>query len=68
MEQPDIQTLMQMLRSPAGQRLMELVRQQDSPALQKAIAQQDYRQAQTLLSGLTQDPEAQSLLDQLKGS
>ena len=64
----NMQDLIRIANSPAGQRLMDLLQSNGGSALQQAMAEAaagDYRQAKAMLNSLLKDPEAKSLLEQL---
>ena len=70
MEQtPDLNQIMRLAQSPAGQQLLNILRRQDSQTLHTAAqlaAAGNYNQAKSLLSGLLANPEAKELLKQLE--
>lgn len=66
----DMQKLMQLARSPAGQKLMDALKQSDSGQVEKAAAlarNGSMDQAKNALSGLLDNPEIRQLLRQLEG-
>lgn len=63
-----LEDMMQLASSPAGQQLIQMLMNQDSAALQQAAqraAAGDLDGAKSAISGLTQDPKIQKLLEQL---
>jgi len=68
-QKPDLNQIMKIAQSPAGQQLLNMLRNQDSQALQTAAqmaAAGNYHQAKSLLSGMLANPEAKELLRQLE--
>ena len=68
---PNMAQLLQLAQSPAGQQLLSLLQAKGSVNLQQALALVSagkYDQAMQVLSFLTEDPEAQTLLKQLGGT
>ena len=72
MEQtPDLNQIIRLAKSPAGQKLMELLQQQSNGQLESAAkmaSQGDYVQAKNVLSKLLASPEAKALLKTLEDS
>ena len=72
MEQtPDLNQIMKLAQSPAGQQLLNMLRKQDSQILQKAAqmaASGNYTQAKSLLTGMLANAEAEQLIRQLEDS
>ena len=69
-EQFDMQQLMKLARSPAGQQLMEALQRSGGANVEKAAAAAssgDLDQAKRILSGLTKSPDIQKLLQTLEG-
>lgn len=63
--------LLRLAQSPAGQQLFSLLQQNNGPQLQEAMKQAsagDYSQARNTLSSLLASPEAQKLIRQLGGT
>jgi len=68
---PDLNQLLKLAQSPAGQQLIRIVQQQGGKELEAAAKKAsagDFSQAQALLSSLLKTPDAQKLLNQLEGS
>lgn len=66
----DMQKLMQLARSPAGQRLMQALKRSGGGQVEKAasLAQTgDMEQAKNTLSEVLKSPDIQQLLQQLEG-
>ena len=66
----DMQKLMQLARSPAGQRLMQTLKRSGSGQVEKAISLAqtgDMEQAKNTLSEVLKSPDIQQLLQQLEG-
>lgn len=66
--EPSMQDIMRMAKSPAGQQLIHMLQQTGGQELRQAMAQAaagDYTQAKQAISSLLQDPQAQKLLEQL---
>lgn len=71
MQQPDLTSLMQLLRSPEGQRLVQYLKTNGGNAAQTAAAQAsagDLSSAKSTLAPLLEDPKFQALLRQLGGT
>lgn len=71
MQQPDLQQMLALLRSPAGQQLMDYLRKNGGSAVQSAAAQAsagDLAGARSTLSPLLENQELQALLRQLGGN
>ena len=65
-----MQDAMRLAATPAGQQLIALLRQQGGRELQHALnsaAVGDYAKAKPALETLMADPQAQKLLNQLRG-
>ena len=70
MEQPDLKSLMQLLKSPAGQQLIAYLKTQDGSAARTAAAQAnagDMAAARDTLAPLMRDPRFREILEQLGG-
>lgn len=72
MEQtPDLNQIMKLAQSPAGQQLLNMLRKQDTQSLQKAAqmaASGNYTQAKSILSSMLTSSEAEQLIKQLEDS
>lgn len=72
MEQtPDLNQIMKLAQSPAGQQLLNMLRKQDTQSLQKAAqmaASGNYTQAKSILSSMLTSSEAEQLIRQLEDS
>lgn len=67
----DLNRLMKLARSPAGQQLIQLLQQKGGNELQAAVQKAssgDYQQAAQALSPLLDSPEARQLLKTLEES
>ena len=67
---PDLNYLLKLARSDAGQQLLSLLQANGGEQLQSAVAQAsggNFDQAKQSLSALLSTPEAQALLKQLEG-
>lgn len=66
----DLNQLLKLARSPAGQQLFQLLQQQGGTQLLQNAAQMasagDYENAKAAISGLLETPEAKKLLRQLE--
>lgn len=65
----DLNQLMKLAQSPAGQKLLQLLQQQGGTQLRSAAQKAsagDYAQAKQMLSGLLNTPEAKQLLQALE--
>lgn len=70
MEQPiNMQQIMKLARSPAGQKLLEAMRKSGTDMEKAATYAQNgnMEQAKNAISGLLDDPQVRSLLRQLEG-
>ena len=70
MQQPDSKTLMQLLKSPAGQQLIEYLNTQGGSVARTVAAQAnagDMAAAKDSLASLMHDPRFRELLEQLGG-
>lgn len=66
----DMQQILKLARSPAGQQLLTALNQTGSPDVEKAAALAsagNMEQARKTLSGLLESPEIKALLQQLEG-
>ena len=66
----DMQKLMQLARSPAGQNLMQALKRSGSGQVEKAVSLAqtgDMEQAKNTLSEVLKSPDIQQLLQQLEG-
>lgn len=69
MQQPDMQKIMALAQSDAGQKLMSALQQENKESAEKAAslaATGDMKQAATMLSGMLQNPDIQKLLKELE--
>lgn len=67
--QPDMDQLMKLAQSPAGQQLLAMLQRNGADTLQNAIAMAaagDYQEAKQTLSTLLSSPQAQALLKQME--
>lgn len=67
--QPDMDQLMKLAQSPAGQQLLAMLQRNGADTLQNAIAMAaagDYQEAKQTLSALLSSPQAQALLKQME--
>lgn len=65
---PSMETIMQLAKSPAGQQLISLLQQTGGEELRQAMAKAsagDYTQAKQAITALMNNPEAKKLLEQL---
>ena len=71
MQQPDINALLQLMQTPAGQQLLQFLRTSGADAAQEAAAQAaagNMTGAKSSLAPLLQDPKFRALLQQLGGT
>ena len=67
--QPEMDQLMKLAQSPAGQQLLAMLQRNGADTLQNAIAMAaagDYQEAKQTLSALLSSPQAQALLKQME--
>lgn len=71
MQQSDMNQLLQLMRSPAGQQLMQFLKTNGGSAAQEAAAQAaagNLTGAKSSLAPLLEDPQLRALLQQLGGT
>lgn len=69
MQQPDMQKIMALAQSEAGQKLMSALQQENKESAEKAASLAvtgDVEQAKALLGGMLQNPDIQKLLKELE--
>lgn len=69
MQQPDMQKIMALAQSDAGQKLMSALQQENKESAEQAAslaASGNMEQAASMLSGMLQNPDIQKLLKELE--